>query len=643
VRSRIPGERNRCAPELRTGRAGPSLCRVLAALVACGVPAICPGDTPPRAGATPREIVRVTERTRELLIQELSRGTEQGRSEALDVLARVAGTGAADAIRSRLDDPSPALRAGALRAMAASVEPAELVEVLRAGSADPAPLVSRDALRLLGELPGDDSARALWSVRPHVAESVAGNWADAVARRDEPPPGELLDGMLRDRDPAVRLAGLRVAGHHPEILAASRRLELASDPEPLVRAAALAALADQAGDSAVRAAILRATGDPSAFVRRAAAAQLIASPPDLEAVQPLLGDPDATVRETAVRVAGQLRNEAAVAALLARLGDAELLVARSAADQLAAIGGDAVERALGEQLRAASEQVVVEAARALGVMRRTTSLPALEEATAHTSPRVRRAAYEAIARMAEPSTAGWLLERAASEAGYARAAINTALGELRYAAAIPHLLHDCHYPEKPSKGLNPALFTVNAQPPPPTPYSDEQNAVATAAVTALGKIREPATLAAVAEVAHDVLRSEPFWTSVAHSAAEIGGGDARDTLVLLGITGEIMQGMLVIDLPDATRSEALRAIARLGLRDLVPQIIAMPGGRVSIPLRQVAAGVLRDLTGETYVFHLPERGEEAFLHEYGTFPDLSVNKLPVFYREAADRPAHEGR
>src|SRR5207247_2269741 len=132
----------------------------------------------------------------------------------------------------------------------------------------------------------------------------------------------------------------------PDILPTSRRLVVLSDAQPLARAAALRTLAGQASDPEVRAAVLGATRDASAFVRRAALELLLEAPPELDAIEPLFADPDATVREAAVRVAGRLATAGAIGAVLDRLADPELLVARSAADQLAAIGSDPIEQAL---------------------------------------------------------------------------------------------------------------------------------------------------------------------------------------------------------------------------------------------------------------------------------------------------------
>jgi HEAT repeat protein len=168
--------------------------------------------------------------------------------------------------------------------------------------------------------------------------TVRATCADAASRegRVHPDPATLrrLRELARDRDRSVRaravaaLAALDPAhavraadDPAPEVRAAfaaaateAELVALLADPAPEVRAAALIALGDHAGDAA-----LRAAGDPSAVVRRAAIDTLA----DPDALARLAGDDSPDVATAAlIRLTALRGRAAATAPMLGRLADA---------------------------------------------------------------------------------------------------------------------------------------------------------------------------------------------------------------------------------------------------------------------------------------------------------------------------------
>lgn len=171
-------------------------------------------------------------------------------------------------IRAHMDDPSPAVRATALGALARA-----------------------------GVLTGDDLRRGLAdgdaTVRARAAELCAGQPGD------EPP---ALGPMLDDGDPAVVEAAAWASGERvpPELgIVAALSTVVTGHDDPLCREAAVAALG-ALGDPAGLPAVLAATTDRPAVRRRAVLALAPFEGPDVEAaLDRALEDRDWQVRQAA--------------------------------------------------------------------------------------------------------------------------------------------------------------------------------------------------------------------------------------------------------------------------------------------------------------------------------------------------------
>ncbi|MEB2344305.1 MAG: cyclic nucleotide-binding domain-containing protein [Deltaproteobacteria bacterium] len=221
---------------------------------------------------------------------------ERAGQALLELAAPLAAQGFAGVVRTGLAHPSARVRAGCLAALAVAGDDGNRAPWLD-GLADPEPEVRRAAVVALPEpLRTDAALEAL--LRARLTDPAARVRAAAAARLGADGAG-VLGAMLAD--PASALAALEVL---PPALAAQAAGRLA-DPEPRLRAAALAALARAADPGALPpiAALLAAAADPDASVRRAAL-PLLGSQPGDEAMASLargLRDPVREVRTAAVR------------------------------------------------------------------------------------------------------------------------------------------------------------------------------------------------------------------------------------------------------------------------------------------------------------------------------------------------------
>ncbi|MFB6517959.1 fumarate reductase/succinate dehydrogenase flavoprotein subunit [Streptomyces sp. NPDC056401] len=252
------------------------------------------------------------------------------RATAVAVLGETVPAGAGPALGERLADPDPAVRAAAAAALRELLEVLDpdpaLGTALRAGLgvADPAVRsASLEALRVLrlGEtglyersLRDADvdvriqAVRALVSVDAVAALALAAGDSSrevrvAVAKAlGTLRAGSALTPLLTDPDPLVRaaaLGSLAVTGGHAE-----RAVSSLADPAWQVRAGAAAGLSAAPAGVAV-APLALALSDPNADVRKAAVLALRAHRPDpaaLSALTTATKDPDADVRAYATRL-----------------------------------------------------------------------------------------------------------------------------------------------------------------------------------------------------------------------------------------------------------------------------------------------------------------------------------------------------
>ena len=192
----------------------------------------------------------------------------------------------------------------------------------------------KTALEAAREAPDADVRAAAYKAREQAiaAESAADRSASAVAAAAL---------ALKDQAGTVRCAGIALLSAADPKEALALLMPAVKDPDPGVRAAALAALPEIADDPDIAAAIKDALGDPSPNVVRAAAVAA-ARRPALgaevqaalsQAVGPLtlhLTDPNLDVRFAAIRALGKLKDPAAVSSLQSVLTDKDTRVVQEA-------------------------------------------------------------------------------------------------------------------------------------------------------------------------------------------------------------------------------------------------------------------------------------------------------------------------
>ncbi|WP_030864712.1 fumarate reductase/succinate dehydrogenase flavoprotein subunit [Streptomyces sp. NRRL F-2747] len=223
------------------------------------------------------------------------------RAAAVAVLGETVPAGTGPELAGRLGDGDPAVRAAAAAALRELLEvlpgEPELGAALRAALAVPDPVVRAAALEALRALRLGDAGlygRSLADpdpeVRIHAVRALVS--VDAV---------DILARAAADPAREVRVAVAKglAAVHAP---APAPLDPLLTDPDPLVRAAALAALAATGCPAPYAAGAVAALADPAWQVRAGAAAALSAAAPEqaVPALASALEDDNADVRKAAV-------------------------------------------------------------------------------------------------------------------------------------------------------------------------------------------------------------------------------------------------------------------------------------------------------------------------------------------------------
>ncbi len=234
------------------------------------------------------------------------------------------------AVRS---DPSPEVRAAALRAIGELLEPEELLFTARRAVTDPQPAVRRVAVALFARIPPDLALPTLVKVLrvedhdDEVMKIIAGHAEKAfdvfmdlimglrgdgregvmvahVARHiHHHDLGRLLPPLARSGEPEVREATAELFTYRPDLVDGDTLDALLKDPVAAVRIAAVRATG--AARQFVR--LEARLEDPDPAVRRQAAIEL-RNAPSAGALARIVADPDDTVRATAW-ITRLIRNE----------------------------------------------------------------------------------------------------------------------------------------------------------------------------------------------------------------------------------------------------------------------------------------------------------------------------------------------
>ena len=181
------------------------------------------------------------------------------------------------------------------------------------------------------------------------APAVAGPTADREVIQAD------ANWLMRLYPELVRMVNLE--NEHPDS-ALRELLPMLSDGDPVVRLAALEAIADM--NHPARSSMLAAALDDPSPQIRVAAIEAFATRDDPAAgtyIEPYLFDSDAEVRLAAIETLALLENERAIYSLAGLLFDPDRLVRRQAVNALGEIGGESARTYL-QQLRSDPDQTI---------------------------------------------------------------------------------------------------------------------------------------------------------------------------------------------------------------------------------------------------------------------------------------------
>ncbi len=329
------------------------------------------------------------------------------RADALDALLALGLRDAVPAAVTALTDGDERVRGAAIRLLAALGGP-ETARQLAARTADPEPGIRATAARALGGMRQPDVSSDLRPLlsdpEPAVRAAAALAAGDAGARAL----GDELVPLLDDADPAVRTAAAHSLGRIGPPGAVPALIRAFTDGDPTLREAIATAVV-RLDPPRIRALIEilasgRDTASKRALIRTLAQVRTDAP---LPLIAPLCRDPDPAVRAEAVAVAAGL-GERAVPIAVAALEDPDDTVRARAVDALVRLEladqGDTLLRLLTEDPAAAVRE---RAALAIGLMRIPGGEAALLAVAAAPGPdAVRAAAVLALGAYEEESMVG---------------------------------------------------------------------------------------------------------------------------------------------------------------------------------------------------------------------------------------------
>jgi HEAT repeat protein len=210
----------------------------------------------------------------------------------------------------------------------------------------------------------------------------------------------LLREGMRDGNPVLRRVSATAAGKVciPDLVV--NLVPLLDDAFPDVREGAIEALsrlAVRARENVLGIAVMLAAADASE--KRRFAAMLYAALDDAEKLSLLIKDEDALVRTTAVRALADLRSPASVPHLVMALADEEADVRIAAAGALGEIGGDSILAPLLLAMKDEDPWVACAALKSLGRLKDVRAVPAIVEMLAHGTGLVAISALETLAEI----------------------------------------------------------------------------------------------------------------------------------------------------------------------------------------------------------------------------------------------------
>ena len=344
------------------------------------------------------------------LIAKLSSSDVAQRADAAEALAKEKSPAALHALLVTLGDPVESVRNQALRAAAATLagdrsDLSLVVKLLTDGSA----ARRAGAARLLGIYPSKSYVEPLLRSTHDAAANVRSAATESLGQIGDPRASATLLPLLKDSSAAVRAKAVVALGILRSPASATALTPLLRDKDRSVQANTAVALA-RIGDRSVTPElikILEAKDTGGAFSTRFYAAFALGAMGDKRAVAVLiqgLSDRDKFVRSEAAQSLGQLREPAAVPALVSTLSKDQVDLVRWCAAQ--ALGSIHDKRATGPlilALKDKNEDVREQAAKALGRLGDRAAVKPLIAALGDSDEAIPKAAVLALGRIGDAS------------------------------------------------------------------------------------------------------------------------------------------------------------------------------------------------------------------------------------------------
>jgi HEAT repeat protein len=480
-----------------------------------------------------------------------------------DSLVKNKERGAARRIYQRAMGMGPAARSAALLGFARAGLQTETNRILEA-TADPDPRVQGSALEAAAILPGEGMTKALLGKLDGTKDPAArASLLDVLSRRaDKEAVGRVAEAAKDEPDPRSRAHALRLLGEAAQGKESRKTLDgkevgtldgkelasvllpaLDSGGEPAV--AAEEVLSKLPGAAVTESLVSAGTGAPpkklAALMRILGARR---DPKGIDAVKARSKDPSLEVRVAALKSLGSLGDPSTASLLLDAIRSGGGAERDAAVTALARLPGDEAGKAVLAALQGEKGAVRAALLRVLGARRVEGGLEILKAAVAESDPEVCRAAIEGLARADDPSALSVLLEAAEHGSGEVQEA--ALKGSLRRAEAMAR--------EKSGEALKIYIKALDIA------TKDDDLRVALQGVAELGEADRPEK---TLEKILAFLKPGKLQRDAGRAALRLAERLPEEKQPS---AKEIYQRILALDPDEATASQCVRRLRRLGVK-----------------------------------------------------------------------------
>ncbi len=316
----------------------------------------------------------------------------------LNILAEIGGPIAASHMLGLVKSDDWWVRKRVVEALSKIKDPASVDPLLEQLAIEKDPKIKITLIQTLGEI---GNAKAAHKILPHLIDDdmiVRQMVVEAMEKTADANIVPNLIELMKEADVNVRRSGAEILDKIKDPSTAEMLIKCLKDNDWWVREIATDALSDLSGMD-INQKVLKLCSSPDENVRRAAVEffNRIKYPPAFDALVERLKDSDWWVREKAIQALGKMSDERALDPILELMGDADVRWAVPTA--LAQIGGDRATVYLGEMLGDPERSLRLSALKGLGKLRSKESLPLIKASVMDSDPEIRDIALEIIKKI----------------------------------------------------------------------------------------------------------------------------------------------------------------------------------------------------------------------------------------------------